>query len=371
MRILYVISSTETGGAEKALLSLATAMAREHAVQVISLKPLGSIATALKQAGVKVKSAEGKTPGQQIKFLQKEIKSFVPDLVHAMLFRAIEYTRMACAGKQVKLITTPHFDFSERPFLYRLADRALKECDTVTVAESCATAEYLLRRQKYRKDKIFLLPNGVDRTQFYKDENTRLAMRKKYGFHVKTVVFVCVARLVEIKNPLILVQAFRNVWMRNPDAKLVFVGEGDMRPKLEDYIRQSGMQNAVVLAGEQKEVRPFLNMADVFVLPSLEESLPLALLEALCAGLACIVSPVGDMPRWVQHGENGFVVPAKDITLLSCVMSELSSDETRRLEMGKKSLQKSDEITDNFQQYHQLYQQVITNNFHVKTNSRS
>ena len=104
-------------------------------------------------------------------------------------------------------------------------------------------------------------------------------------------------------------------------------------------------------------------MADVFVLPSLEESLPLALLEAISVGLPCVVSRVGDMPQWVTHGENGYVFPPQDITLLSCLLSLMAQDEQMRQEMGEKSLEKAAQITDSFTQYQQLYQQILAGEF--------
>ncbi len=369
MKILYVITSTETGGAEKALLALSGAVAAQgHQVRIICLKPLGRVAAEMQQNGLDVKSIYGRLPGRIVHRLKKEIELFRPDLVHAMLFRAIEYARMACDGKSVRLIVTPHFDLSKKPFLFRLADRLLKEKDTLAVAESMATAEYLIKHQGYHKDKVYLLPNGVDRSLFYRDNSLRVMMRNKYSFHVKTLVFICVARLAAVKDPLTLIQAFRNVWMRFPDVRLIYVGEGGERAKLEAYIRESGMQACVQLVGEQTNINAYLNMADVFVLTSIEESLPLALLEAICVGLPCIVSRVGDMPLWVEHGENGFVFPPGDITLLSCFMNEIAEDEEKRRLMGDNSLKKSSRITDNFQQYQQIYQQVLSGEFSRENN---
>ena len=364
MKVLYIITSTEMGGAEKALSALAQFIAENgNEVRVLCVRPLGQVAFSMQKNGIDVKTISHKLPGKIIQKIRTEIQSFQPDIVHAMLFRAIEYSRLACAGTSVKLIVTPHFDLSKKSFLLRLADRLLKSQDILTVAESFSTAEYLIDKQGYSKDKVYLLPNGIDKDKFFKDESLRTVLRNQYGFHVKTIVFVCVARLVSVKDPITLLKAFRNVWMRNPDVRLVYVGEGAERNKIEEYIRQSGMQDCVVLVGEQREVNAYLNMADVFVLPSLEESLPLALLEALHVGLPCVVSQVGDMPRWVEHGKNGYVFPSGDVTLLSCFLNLLAENETSREEMGLASLEKAGEAQDNLTQYQQLYQQLIDGKF--------
>ena len=364
MKILYIISSTQTGGAEKALSVLTKAVSKSgNQVKVLCIKRLGNVAVEMERNGIEVKSIHSKLPGKVIQKIREEVKSFQPDIVHAMLFRAIEYARLACAGTKVKLIVTPHFDLSKKPFLLRLLDRLLKVQDTLTVAESLSTADYLIKHQRYDKNKVYLLPNSIDKTQFYKDITLREQERARYGFHVKTIVFICVARLAGVKDPMTLLQAFRNVWLRHPQVRLIYVGEGEERAKMERYIRQSGMKDCVILAGEQSQVNAYLNMADVFVLPSLEESLPLALLEALQVGLPCVVSNVGDMPNWVEHGKNGYVFQPQDITLLSCFLNLLVENESTRLEMGENSLEKASQITDNLTHYQQIYQQVVSGEF--------
>ena len=370
MKILYVISSTETGGAEKALCQLAVSMQKNgHAVRILCLKPLGVVAEDLQKEGIHVASlSNSKLPGKTIKKIKREILSFKPDVVHAMLFRAMMYTRMACAGLSVKLITTPHFNLAQKSIFHRWTDFLLKGVDTLTIAESHTTARYLINHQHYRKDKVFLLPNSVDKTRFYRDENIRNSMREKQQFSRENFVFLCVARLDPLKDPLALLQAFRNIHKTCLDCKLVYVGEGAERAKMEKYIRLNNMGGNVWLAGEIEDINNYLNMADAFVLPSREESLPLALLEALCVGLPCLVSNAGDMPLWVEHGKNGYVCPAGDITLLSCFMKELSSNRDLREKMGQESLKKAATLGETFQQYRQIYQQIVSNSFHVKTN---
>ena len=369
MKILYVITSTETGGAEKALLNLVRFMVGENAVRVVSLKPLGAVAAELKQAGAEVKTLDMHWYNQSriIQRIAAEITAFQPDIVHAMLFRGIEYTRVACAGKKLKLVTTPHFDLSKKSFLSRWTDFLLKDLDTLTVAESFSTARYLVEKQKYAKNKVYLLPNGADARVFFPDKSLRERMRREHGYQADQPVFICVGRLAPVKDPLTLLQAFRNLRRTNLSARLIYLGKGPERAKMMTYIQENQLEPAVQLAGEQTDVNAWLNMADVFVLPSVEESLPLALLEALRVGLPCIVSRVGDMPLWVEHGKNGFVFTPGDITLLSCFLAEAAQSASRRIEMGENSRAISERITATSPQYQHLYQQLITGSFHVKT----
>ena len=371
MKILYITTSTELGGAEKALADLAVASAKEHTVRVLSLRPAGEVANFLQKQGIEVISlglTKKTWPGKTIKQIQQQLADFRPDLVHAMLYWGIELARLACAGRNIKLISSPHFDMSKRPLYQRVLDFLLKGLDALTVAESLSTATYLINHQKYKKNKVFLLPNGANSAQFFKDENLRKSMREKLKFTDENVVFIQVSRLEPVKNPILLLQAFRNVARVCPQARLVFVGDGTERQKLETFIEEAKLSSYVLLVGQQSNVNDWLNMADVFVLPSNEESLPLALLEALSVGLPCVVTSVGDMPLWVEHGKNGFVFPPQDITLLSCFLTELSAQAQLRKEQGEISLNKSTKILAVSPQYQQLYKQIYDGSFHVKTN---
>lgn len=371
MKILYITTSTELGGAEKALADLAVASAKEHTVRVLSLRPAGEVANFLQKQGIEVISlglTKKTWPGKTIKQIQQQLADFRPDLVHAMLYWGIELARLACAGRNIKLISSPHFDMSKRPLYQRVLDFLLKGLDALTVAESLSTATYLINHQKYKKNKVFLLPNGANSAQFFKDENLRKSMREKLKFTDENVVFIQVSRLEPVKNPILLLQAFRNVARVCPQARLVFVGDGTERQKLETFIEEAKLSSYVLLVGQQSNVNDWLNMADVFVLPSNEESLPLALLEALSVGLPCVVTSVGDMPLWVEHGKNGFVFPPQDITLLSCFLTELSAQAQLRKEQGEISLNKSTKILAVSPQYQQLYKQIYNGSFHVKTN---
>ena len=366
MKILYLTTSTELGGAEKAIADLAVACSNQHTVRVLSLRPCGQIADYLKENGVEVFSlnlVKKPWPGRLIKAVQKQLDEFQPDVVHGVLYWGMEIARIACAGRKVKVITSPHFDFSKRPFYQRVLDFLLKSRDTLTIAESFSTAQYLVKHQKYPKEKVFFLPNCIDEKRFFKDDSLRREMRRKYHYQDKDVVIVQVSRLEPEKDPMSLVAAFRNVFRTFPQAHLVFVGDGTEREKMENFIKASHLEKQVLITGMQTNVNSWLNLADIFVLPSKEESLPLGLLEALQIGLPCVVSRVGDMPLWVEHGQNGFVFPPQDITLLSCFLTELCTQKSLREQQGRLSLEKMKSKRYSFPQYQHIYEQILTGEF--------
>ena len=347
MKVLYVCTTTDMGGAERALLSLARAVEQEgHTVKIISLKPLGSIGREMQSCGLEVSSLDlaGKwrpleTAGVLARLVQ-EIEAFRPDIVHAFLYRAIMLCRLAKRRIFFPLITTPHYDLSRKNCFLRLIDRALKDADDVSCAESRSTADFLEKKQKYNPDKLRLVANGVDLSQFRPDAASRQAVRKQFGWAEDEVIFVCVARLSAEKNHLSLLKAFAPVYVREKKAKLVLVGDGPEKERIQEFVRQKGLGKAVFLAGEVSDVSQFLLASDVFILLSSIESLPMSLLEACSSGLPCIVSKVGDMPRVVLHGETGFVCNAQDPVVVSALMAEMIENRPLCQQMGRAARQR-------------------------------
>ena len=368
MKILYVTTTTDLGGAEKALLDLVRTVAKNNQVKVVSLKPLGTLSTQFKETGAQLVSCNMNGWGwNALRTLSLEIKSFQPDIIHAILFRGMEFTRFSNWKNAIPLITTPHFDLSKKNFILRGIDRILRRRDFCTIAESKSTYQYLLAAQKYPKEHVLLINNAPEEGKFFPDIQARQRMRQTYKFTEKQPVFISVARLEKEKNPLLLLRAFLTIFQKNKEVRLVLVGQGSLKDDLMAFIKEKKLQNAVFLVGEQNNINDWLNMADVFVLPSEEESLPLSLLEALQTGKPCIVSNVGDMVSWVNHGENGFVINKGDENQLSNALARLAEQVDLRKNMSEKSLKKSTEIEDMLLKYQHLYQQILEESFHVKT----
>ena len=366
MKILYVITSTDVGGAEKFLTQLIKTTAKAHVVEVVCLNKRGALVQHMQENGARCVHCLDMALLYQKDILRRLadiIDRFQPDVVHAFLYRAMQFCRLISKGKKYKLICSPHFDMSKRNFLLRLIDRFLSQADTLCIAESETTERFLIEKQKYKKEKVFLIPNGVDKTRFSPSPALRNKMRQKYGFSEEEIVFVSVARLAAVKDPLTLLKGFYRAYQNNSFVRLVLVGEGPLRKEIEKFINKNWLEKAVLLTGEQEEVNSFLNMADAFVLSSEEESLPLALLEAVCVGLPCLVTDVGDMKKWVSAKENGFIFNKKDDKILSVLMETLASNKELRDKMKQNALIKSKKIMPSFEQYQKVYKQIENQKF--------
>jgi glycosyltransferase involved in cell wall biosynthesis len=159
-----------------------------------------------------------------------------------------------------------------------------------------------------------LVHNGVDNSAFGQP-----AKRRNEKF-----TFVSVGRLVSLKGFDVLLEALARTGPGGPDLRIL--GEGKDLPELEARARLLGIEDRVEFLGFRDDVAEVLSNADAFVLASRSEGLSCSVVEAMAAGLPCVVTAVGGNSELVADGETGFLVPSEDPTALAVKLTQLSSD---------------------------------------------
>lgn len=139
-----------------------------------------------------------------------------------------------------------------------------------------------------------------------------------------------VSRLVRGKGADYFLRAARDVLCCFPETLFVLVGEGPARKELEWLARELGIENKVIFTGQRADMPGVYASLDVFVLPSLNEGMPLTVLEAQAANRAVIASRVGAVPELIQHRETGLLIEPGDVTSLRNAMLELLADASLR-----------------------------------------
>jgi glycosyltransferase involved in cell wall biosynthesis len=142
-------------------------------------------------------------------------------------------------------------------------------------------------------------------------------------------------RLDQFKGGAVMLRAWRIVVSEYPDAVLRFVGDGPELNRLEALARELGIGHNVVFCGTSIETPGFYSSADVFVLPSLMEGMPNALLEAMAAGLACVASDLSGTHDIIEHGRSGLLVPPGVPVPLAAAVVRLLGDEAERKSLGQ------------------------------------
>lgn len=340
-RVLFVSTSSTVGGAEKTLFSLATLLdpARFGVAGVVSLKPAGAYLEKLSRLGAQTHCLKltGRPGWRHLRELSQIISQARPDVVCALMYQAIQLCRLAkrrLRGKtDFHLVSSPRVSYRTRSWPSLLVDRTLKGQDDLLIAESQATRDHLVGRLGYAEDRVKVLYNGVDLTGLTSAKLERERKRLELGIREGEILLGTAGRLDRQKGHAFLLDAMAR--LKHLPLRLLILGEGPLRADLEGRLRRLGLEGRVLMPGEKPEALAWLSALDAFVLPSLWEGLPNALLEAMALGLPCLACRVDGVGEVVQDGQNGLLVGAADGESLARRIAELAGDEDLRLRLGR------------------------------------
>lgn len=235
-----------------------------------------------------------------------------------------------------------------------------RKVDACIVTTTWALEEVL--RFGIPRDRIRLIPNGVDTGELRPDETARREARSRLVPDSNVLMVLYCGRLDEAKNPLGLVRAWRAIARKTPNALLALVGDGPQYGLVRQLVYQEGLEERVLLAGEQASVLPWYLAADVFVLCSHFEGQSNALLEAMSCGLPVVSTKVSGSVDIFSECDVGELVEVDDDVALASAISQLIDEPERRNECGVRARQYAESkysINSVVRQTLDLYQAVI------------
>ncbi len=230
-------------------------------------------------------------------------------ILHVPLYsRASPYLRLAALRAGVPLVVAHEFGRAEPPKLARrLADAVLKG-KTHFVATSNYHRNQLIQGG-VNPSAIQVVYSGIDVSTF--EGRDGRAKRQDLGCGNRPIVLVP-ARLHPMKGHLSLIEAFQLLRKKVPEAILWFAGQGPSHDRIREAIETQGLKEEIRLLGQRTDIPELLAAADVVCLPSKNEGLPAALLEAFAAAKPVVATRVGGVPEALTHGVEGFLVPPND-----------------------------------------------------------
>ena len=176
------------------------------------------------------------------------------------------------------------------------------------LACSRTAARFMFGERTAQKAEI--IPNLIDAKRFAYDPELRQRTRKELGLQDEDFALIHVGRLDWEKNPKELLEIFRGIRVREPRARLLSIGSGPMEGEVHQYARQLGIDESVGFLGRQEDIVPYLQAADVFVLPSVYEGFGIVAVLAQAAGLPCVLST--GVPEDVKVTENVEYLPVQE-----------------------------------------------------------
>lgn len=361
LRILHTVSSLQFGGMEQFVVRLATVQARHgHKVAILALRggPLKEIA---REAGLHVSVLTHSSSA--VRFLAGVAKAAFTrsDIIHAHNPTSLHYASGAKLMCGAKLVLTDHGQCAgvARP----PGNWEVRQVDgLVSVSEDAGIRHKAMFRHNTmfrHSSKYIVIRNGLE---FAGPNRSREEVLRELNLPSGPTLIV-VARVEPVKDQETLLRAVSILQQRNIDANLLVVGDGSERQRLEMLLPQLGLrQERVRFLGFRTDIPDLLNAADIFVLSSLQEGLPLALLEAMGQGLPVVATSVGGVPELISHRRNGILCPPQSPVVLAEALAEIIQDADLCSRIGRAGALrvKADFSFEHMaQQYEELYRNLV------------
>lgn len=338
IRVLHIIQNLNIGGLEKIAVELAIALNNEKfETELWALTGTGPLENQLNDKNVIVKIFNYKRylmPWNIIS-LRNKIKSSHFDVVHTHSYPPGILGRIAAklAGVPV-IIHHQHTNITSnmtnrQKVLERLASKYITDRIIVCSNDS---KKILIKESFGTENNISVMFNGV-KESFSQPSNTAEDLQKKLNLS-KEKVIVTVASLTTHKGHIYILKAVPEIVKQFPDVKFIFAGDGPEKNNLEQFVSKNNIGRYIIFAGNQQDVRPYLEIADIFVLPSLRENMSVSIVEAMSKKLSVIASDLGGNPEIVINNQTGFLVESQNPEQLAEKIIELLKDNSKRKVFG-------------------------------------
>lgn len=364
-RVALLTSSLYTGGLERIVHDLALSLRdRGYQAEVFVTRGLGTYAEWLERRGVPVRDCRERPPripGLPIRLL-RQLRRFRPDIIHGHSGTWLPCSVARLVLRTPRLVFTDHGRYLPEPRYRALVERGFfyRQTDEL-VAVSGDLANYLQHFLELPAPPD-VIPNGIDLAPFAEsDPDRRRALRAEWGVSPDEVLAVAVGRLEPVKSHANLLEAVAAAGRDAPQLRLAIIGGGSLDAPLRRRAESADLRGRAMLLGERTDIPDCLGAADVFVIASDSEGLPVSLLEAMAARLPVLATSVGDVPKVLGSPPAGILVPPRDPTSLAEALVRLVADPSQRTRLGRLATERAqcyslDACVD---EYCDLYERVL------------
>lgn len=194
------------------------------------------------------------------------------------------------------------------------------------------------RAQKFHAGKTILIPGvGIDLDKFQKKEPTRQEIRNKLGIPDGKIILMSVGELTKRKNHMVVIDALAR--HKEYDILYVICGDGPMKARLRAKAEELGVRDRVKLLGFRKDIAELHKAADIFVFPSLQEGLPVAVMEAMASGLPIVASKIRGNEDLISNNQGGYLVSPTDSEQVAKAIEKMIQNPKKRKKMEERNLE--------------------------------
>lgn len=361
--ILILIKSLGRGGAEQLLLNASPYLDRsrfDYSVGYLGFHD--DLRQALVDTGMSVTRLDGE---EQISWpirVRSFLREQLPDLVHAHS-PALGAVARVLLPRSIPMVYTEHnlwnsyhpITYWANLLTYKRNAHVFSVSQQVRDSVRAPSWAHVLTPPP-----VEVLHHGLD-PSFASHNSSPAATRARLGISLDALVIACVAGFKLQKGHPYLLRAFVEVRKAFPQTRLLLIGGGRLVEEMKDLARKLGLENSVLFLGSRSDVADLVEASDLFVLPSLHEGLPIALLEAMALGKPVVATRAGGIPEVVTSDSLGLLVEPADPKSLARAISSLLADADRRTELGVRARARAADfnITKAVARMEQVYQQVL------------
>jgi L-malate glycosyltransferase len=366
--LMHLINGYSLAGAEKLVFDLVTGIdKKKFEVLVCSIGPIRyeieeKICKDLQEKGIKtlvLGKPANKRRIEAVLKLRKYLKENNITILHTHCQSPDFYGKFSAFLARTPLVYSTIHNVAG---YHAIHESILNKLTIRYVAISETVRQYAVSDLSIPSGKIEVIYNAVDAQRFSPIALDKNAKLQELGVPIGRKIVTTVGTCQERKGHHYLIDAAEQVVKNSPDTHFLIVGDTsadyDFTGRIKDMVNDRKLQDRISLTGKRTDISEILSVSDIFVLPSLWEGLPIALLEAMASGVPVIATNVGSNSEVVVNGVNGFIVPQKDSPLLAQRIEDLLADPLKASNIGmrgQETVKKSFSIDRMVQEYEQLY----------------
>lgn len=367
--ICQVLHSLDVGGAEVLAAEMARTLQRSFRFVFACLDEVGRLGHALADEGFPI-HVLGRRPGIDMRCAARLAAVFRRERVD--IIHAHQYTPWFQAAMARMLYRRPAILFTEHGRHYPdvrltkhvLCNRVLFRKGDYAMGVGAAVRTALIRNEGLPEEAVGVVYNGVDLSPYGQNRETnRAEIRRELGLTDELVVMQ-VARLNYLKDHGTAIRAVERAVAQLPHLRLILVGEGEERDALESYVRERRLTHVVRFLGVRRDIPRLLAGADIFLLSSISEGIPLTIIEAMASELPVISTDVGGVREMIDSGKNGLLATARDDVQIAEHILRLAKSPEDRQAFGTHGKHRAREMFSQRrmnESYQYIYEELLRN----------